>query len=191
MPTLYTSDSFAKIQYATAFGVHSSTIPFRLVSTLGLGDPGTVESWNGDPISPATMVETMIDKMAEVVPSTTTFNKYTLYKWNGDIEEYQPFYEAASGIAGSAVGLTGQAKAVQQTVSIKTLGFGLLKIVFLDRASGGVFGNVFPDATMTEIVAEAVSLDNAWCGRDQTRPAIFTNTSISLNKRLRRKYGMV
>lgn len=192
MTTLYTTDSFTKIYYHTSFATHSHTIPTRTITTLGLGDPGTLESWNGDPIPADTMVKTLMDKLGEAVPSTTLYDKFVLYRWNIATLEYNPVYEEAYSVTGSAAGLTGQAKAVQVTVTHKTLGFSFLKLVFLDRPNNNTWGNQIPTpADYTEIVAEITSLDNAWSGRDNTRPAFSTGASASLNKRLRRKYGMI
>lgn len=184
-------DSYAKISYHSAYSTHTHTIPTRPLVTTGLGDPGTLSNWNGEAIPADTMVKTLMDKLAEVVPSTTIYDKFTLYKWNPVTEIFNPVYEESYTVTGSASGLTGQAKAVQNTVSIRTLGFGLLKLVLLDRPSNNTWGNVYSDTTYTECIAELVSADNAWSGRDNTRPFNFTNVSISLNKRLRRKYGMI
>jgi len=192
MPTDGLIDSYAKIWYHSAFGVHSHTIPTRPLVTTGLGDPGDYVNWNGATVPADTMVETMMDKLAEAVPASTVYDKYTLYKWNPTTEVFNPVYEEAYSVTGSAAGLTGQAKAVQVTISIRTLGFGLLKIVLLDRPNNNTWGNQLTmPADYTEIVAEATSADNAWSGRDDTRPFNFTNVSVSLNKRLRRKYGMI
>jgi hypothetical protein len=184
-------DSYVKIYYHSAFAPHSHTIPIRPIETTGLGDAGTLLNWSGDSIAADTMVKTMIDKMAEIIPSTTVYDKYTLYKWNPVTLVFNPVFEETYSVTGSAVGLTGQAKAVQNTLSIRTLGFGLLKIVFLDRPSNNTWGNDYDMTTFTEIIAEATSAENAWAGRDNTRPFNATNVSISLNKRLRRKYNMI
>lgn len=185
-------DSFAKIFYHSAQGVHTHTIPTRPLVTTGLGDPGTLENWNGTPIAADTMVEDLMDLLGEVVPSTTVYDKYTLYKWNPITEVFNPVYEAAHSVEGSAVGLSGQAAAVQTTLSIRTLGFSLLKLVLLDRPNNNTWGNQYTmPADYTEVVAALTSADLAWSGRDNTRPFNFTNVSISLNKRLRRKYGMI
>jgi hypothetical protein len=185
-------DSYAKIWYHSAQGVHSHTIPTRPLNTTGLGDPGDYENWNGGTSPADAMVEGLMDKLAEVVPSTTVYDKYTLYKWNPTTEIFNPVYEAAYPVTGSAVGLTGQAAAVQVTVSFRTLGFGILKLVLLDRPNNNTWGNQYTmPADYTEVVAEITNPDLAWSGRDNFRPFNFTNVTISLNKRLRRKYGMI
>lgn len=183
--------AYVKIAYHSAFGIHSHTLPTRELVTTGLGDSGSYDTWDEGTIAAATMVETFIDKCVEVVPSTTVYDKYTLYSWNNETQIYNPIFEKSYGGAGTAVGLTGQAKAVQQTISFRTIGFGLLKVAFLDRPGGNNWGNIDPGETWTEIIAEITAASNAWSGRDQYRPFNYTNTSVSLNKRLRRKYGMI
>lgn len=184
-------DSYVKIWYHTAYAIHSHTIPTRPLVTTGLGDPGTLENWNGGSIAADTMAEDLVDLLAAVVPATTTYDKYTLYKYNATTEIFNPVYEAAYSVVGSGVGLTGQAAAVQVTVSIRTLGFSLLKCVFLDRQTNDTWGNIFTVSDFSDVVDELTDPDKAWSGRDNTRPFNFTNISISLNKRLRRKYGMI
>lgn len=191
MPTDGLFDSYVKIFYHSAYAIHSHTIPTTPLISTGLGDAGSYLNWNGAEIEADVMVKAMMDAMAATVVATTIYDKFTLYKWNATTEVFNPMYEESYSVAGSYVGGTGQAAAVQQTVSIRTLGFSLLKLVFLDRASGGFFGNVYSDGTFADVIAEATNPDNAWSGRDNTRPFSYTNTSISLNKRLRRKYGMI
>lgn len=185
-------DSYVKIGYHSAFAVHSHTIPTRPLITTGLGDAGTIENWNGAPVAADTMVEALIDLFGPTVPSTTVYDKYTLYTWNPTTKIFNPVFEKAYSVTGSAAGLTGQAKAVQGTISFRTLGFGLLKLVFLDRPYNNTWGNLLTaPADYATVIAEITDADNAWSGRDNTRPFNFTNVSISLNKRLRRKYGMI
>lgn len=192
MPTPYTTDSYIKIFYTTAFGVHSHTVPCRPIVTVGLGDPGSVETWGGDDTGPDTMAKALIDKLMEVVPATTSYNKYVLYKWQPAEFYYAPFFEESYGGAGTAVGLSGQAKANQNTLSIRTAGFSLLKLVLLDRPNNNTWGNQSPvPSDYAEVVEQLTSPDQAWSGRDNTRPVSATNVTISQNKRLRRKYGMI
>jgi hypothetical protein len=192
MPTDGLFDSFVKISYHSAFAVHSHTIPIRPLISTGLGDPGTLENWTGTPIAADTMVESLIDLLAVTVPATTIYDKYTLYKWNAVTSLFNPVYEKAYPVTGSAAGLIGQARAVQGTITFRTLGFGLLKLVFLDRPYNNTWGNLLtPPADYTDVIAEITDANQGWSGRDNTRPFNFTNVSISLNKRLRRKYGMV
>lgn len=192
MPTAYTTDSYVKIWYTTAYATHSHTIPTRAIETTGLGDSGNIENWDGSTQAVAAMVITLMDKLIEIVPASTTYSRFTLYKWQPTELYYAPFYEESYGGAGTGAGLTGNAKAVQATVSIRTAGFSLLKLVFLDRPRANYFGNTAPvPIDYTEVVAELTSGANGWSGRDGTKPMFGTNESISLNKRLRRKYGMI
>jgi hypothetical protein len=192
MPTDKLYPAYVNIDYHSQFGTHNMTLCMREITTTGIGDPGTLLAWDESTIAADVMVEALIDLMGAAVPSTITFDAYTLYRVPTVGADPQPIYTAAPAVVGSLVGLTGQAKAVQVTVGFKTANFGDARIVFLDRPVNGSFGSFSdPGAEVGAVGAEFMATSNAWAGRDNFRPAVLTNVSITLNKRLRRKYGMI
>jgi hypothetical protein len=192
MPTDKLYPAYVNVDYHSNFGVHSMTLLTREISTSGIGDPGTVENWSGLPIAADVMVESLLTLLAAAVPNTITYDAYTIYKVPAIGEPGQPIYTNTVALVGSLTGLTGQAKAVQVTVGFKTAAFGQAQIVILDRPVNGSFGSFTdPGAEIQDVIDEFISPDAAWAGRDNFRPAVFTNVSICLNKRLRRKYGMI
>lgn len=185
-------DSFAKIWYHSASAVHSHSIPTRPLVQAVLGTPGEFEAWDESNIAADVMVKALVDKLAEVVPSTTIYDRYELHTWRAELGEYKPVWKEAYNKAGSAVGLTGEALANQNTLTFSTLGLGILKLVFLQRPNNDTWGNQAPvPSDYAEVVAEITAATNAWSGRDNFRPYTATNVTISQNKRLRRKFNMI
>lgn len=185
-------DSFAKIWYHTATAVHSHSIPTRPLLWETPGVAGSFTNWSEAVIPADEMVEDLIDKLKEVVLSTTVYDRYELHKWQPGLEEYKPVFRKAYNAAGTATGLTGEYLANQNTLSFSTVGLGLLKVVFLQRPNNNTWGNQNPvPADYDEVVAEIVDPTNAWSGRDNTRPYTATNVTVSQNLRLRRKFNMI
>ena len=184
--------AYVEIDYHSPYGTHTATYNMREVSSSGLGDAGTVETWAGGTLGVDEMVEDLIDALAGAVPSTIVYDAYTVYRVPTVGASPQPIFTSAYSATGTETGLTGQAKAVQVTLSFRTEGFGQARVVVLDRPVDGNFGSfIDPSGDFAGVIAEFTDPTNAWAGADNTRPAAYTNTSISLNRRLRRKYGMI
>lgn len=183
--------TYIQIAYQSAFGNHVATRTASEWTGTGLGDPGTFTAWNASTIAGDVMVEALIDAMAsEFLPSTTIQN-YTIFRVPAPGEAGQPVYTKAYPTSGTLVD-TGQAKAVQYTVSFRTFAFGIVHFPFLDSPASNIFGNI-PTASArdTDVIAELTSPANAWSGRDGAQIGTFLDVSVSLNKRLRRKYNMI
>lgn len=184
--------SFVRIYYQSAFGPHVATIPTRQWVSDGPGQPGHYEAWNLSAVDASDMVNAMIDAMLPQFLATTTITHFTIHNYpvidNPPVVVWQEF---VTGKVGTLVE-TGQAKAVQYTMSIRTADFGLLKLVYLDTPAQNVWGNVIGmSARDTDAFTEITANTNAWAGRDNSQPVVFSNITISLNKRLRRRYNMV
>jgi len=185
--------AYAQIAYHSPYGNHVMTLPIKAITTTGLGDAGTAVAWDTTVVDVRDMVEAMIDDLIAANPSSIVFDRYTIFKVPAVGEPGQPiFTNAVTSGAGTETGLTGQEKAVQVTIGFLTTSFGQSRIVLLDRPVNGNFGN-FVNSTgdLAAVISNFISDANAWSGRDNSQPAFYTNTSITLNKRLRRKYGMV
>lgn len=192
MPTDGKFPGFVRIGYTSLFGVHYAELKTRAIESTGLGDPGTVLNWSGVPIPVDVMVEDMLDAFATAVPSSIVYNNYEVFRVPEVNALPEPIFSKAVSVAGTETGLTGQSKAVQMTVTLRTAGFSVARLVFLDRQVNGSFGKFLAQpADLNDMVAEFTSVDNAWAGMDNTRPQAFLSVVTSLNKRLRRKYGML
>jgi len=186
--------SWVRINYHSAFGTHTMTLPTLRWNAGTLGNPGTFDTHDAAGIAADVMVEAFVDLLAPKVPSTTVFDNYEIF--NAPVLSVplvaDPVYGAALAVAGSLASPTGAAKAVQYTIGMRTVLFGRSQIVLLDVPSGNTWGNVTtPDGATQDIIDEFTADTNGWAGRDGGRPFYFTNISISMNKRLRRKYGMI
>jgi len=185
------SPAYVTMYYHSSYGNHSRTLPTLLWSAEGLGLPGTFDTHDGAGIDAEVMIESMIDVIAANNPSSIVHDSYTIFRVPVDGEPPQPVYGAFYSKAGSLT-ITGQAKAVQVTMSFRTTAFNELRLVQLDRPNANVWGNIYSNEPTEEaIIDEVTSMARGWAGRDGNRPYLWTNTSISLNKRLRRKYGMI
>lgn len=192
MPTDGLFPAYVQIGYTSPYATHLMTLCMREIASSGLGDAGVVETWSGGSIAVNVMVENMIDVLAAYVPATITWNDYTVFRIPVFGADPQPIFTTTYSEIGTAVGITGQDKAVQVTLGFRTEAFGQARIVVLDRPSNGFFGsNQVTGGVNAAVISEFTSSANAWAGRDGYRPAAYTNTSISLNKRLRRKYDMI
>lgn len=184
--------SFVVVDYTSAHGQHKQTLPTLQWNGSGLGDPGSFDTHDGTGIVSTTMMLNFINAYRPVLPTTTQLVSYTIYNMPTPTSIPQPVYGAAIGLAGTDATTTGQAKAVQWTMTIRTTVFGLLKFVMLDRPSGNIWGNVTAmDAPTLALFNQLTASENGWSGRGGGRPLTFLGISISLNKALRRKYDMI
>lgn len=186
--------AYVQIAYHSAYGNHIMTLP-TLDWTAGvLGAPGEFETHDGVGIAANTMVEALVATFLPFYGSTVVFDTYTIFKSPALSVPlvFNPVYQAALGDAGSDATPLGVDKAVQYTIGFRTVTFGRSQVVLLDKPAGNTWGNVTtPDAETLALIAEFTAESNGWAGRDNGRPFTFTNISISMNKRLRRKYGMI
>lgn len=184
--------AFVVIDYTSEFGQHKQTLPTLAWSGTGLGDPGNFDTHDAVGVSALTMITAFITARRALIPDTTNLVSYTIYNMPTMTSIPQPVYTAAIGLAGTDVTTTGQAKAVQWTMSIRSTNFGILRYTELDRPSNDNWGNVTSmDAAALGVFNELSDAGMGWAARDNGKPGGFMGISITLNKRLRRKYDMV
>lgn len=184
---------FVEIGYQTKYSVHKHTIPTLGYASAGLGLGGSFITHDAGGIDAETMIEALINLIKVQVPPTTVYINYRIMTIGVVGDPPHPQFEKQISIAGTAVvdPLVFD-RAVQATYTIRTSNFGLLKFVQLDHPSGNVFGNVYVLAPAEQAIVNALTaVSNGWAGRDNGQPTVFTNQSISLNKRLRRSYKMI
>lgn len=186
--------SYVMIQYHSSYGNHTMTLPTLRWTSTGLGLPGVFETHDtlGKPADE--MVEELVALFRPLYSDSVIFDTYTIF----DIPTLSlpivanPVFQDSLALAGTDATPEGVDKAVQYTIGYRTTLYGRSQIVLLDKPAGNTWGNVtVPDAATIAISAEFTSDTNGWAGRDGGRPYTFTNISISMNKRLRRKYGMI
>lgn len=182
-----------QINYHSEFGVHSSRISTREWSPPSGGFTyGSFLSWSEVARDADDMVKDLTLVLAGIMPATVTFDNYTIFT-QAD-EEADPLPVAGNSIGQAGLEATpGWYKAVQTTISIRTTGFGLFKLVVLDSASNDNFDPVFglaPSPALSDIFDQVADVGNAWSGRDNGRPNTVISQTKTLNEALRRSYHM-
>lgn len=186
--------SYVQINYHSVYGNHTMTLPTLRWNAGDLGTPGTFDTHDAVGVAADVMVENLVDLMLPFFPDTTIFDTYEVFDAPTLTVPlvFNPVYGASLGLEGTNATPTGVDKAVQYTLGLRTTLFGRSQIVFLDIPVGNTWGNVTtPNVIAAALLAEFTATDKGWAGRDGGRPFYFTNISISMNKRLRRKYGMI
>lgn len=186
--------SYVQVNYHSIYGNHTMTLPTLRWNAGVLGAAGTFDTHDGEGIAANTMVTALVTLLRPFFPDTTIFDTYEIFNAPTLTVPlvFNPVYGASLGLAGTNADPEGVDKAVQYTIGTRTTLFGRSQIVLLDVPAGNTWGNVTtPDAATTALLAAWTAETNGWAGRDGGRPFYFTNISISLNKRLRRKYGMI
>jgi hypothetical protein len=142
------------------------------------------------------MINGLVDVLATIMPEATPavihYDYYTIFNFEDEDSLPVPVAEAALAQVGGFE-TPGWYKAVETTITYHTTGFGIFKLVLLDSASANNFDKLGPLDSVdfkTALDAEITVLTNAWAGRDNLRPANFTQVARTLNEKLRRSYNM-
>jgi len=101
-------------------------------------------------------------------------------------------HAAPLAIAGTGGG-TGWAEAVEQTFIIRTAAFGLFKWIMLDVPTDNFFGKVNPadfSSDFTALMSNLTADTSIYAGRDNSKPNIVKQATITLNEKLRRAYKL-
>lgn len=181
------------ISYVDDLSPHSQVLTTRPPITPAVGAPPDYLAWDGTTVIGAVlMVETLVNEQLTNVLPATTFVSYDVFDAPNPLEPPRWLY---TGFLTSMVGTlvnTGNKKAVSYTMSFKCSDGGLFKLTNLNTPVGNFFGNVVGlSARDVGMAGEIVSPQNAWSGKRGGQPLSFTNITVSLNKRLRRKYNMI
>src|SRR3972149_4330643 len=186
--------AFVKIEYASAYGPHVQIIPTRAYTPPDATyEAGHFLDWaNEDPVEADAMIHSLLLAEAGWLPTTTSFQRFTIFTQASPSAPPLPQYTQTDVVAGTDA-TPGWTQAVQTTITLRTEGFKLAKVVLLDTVTEDLFGRYSTPggiARIDNIVAELVLPTWAWSGRDGTRPNIMISTCFTLNEKLRRAYHM-
>lgn len=185
--------SFVKIDYHSAYGSHVMTIPtLQWQATPNVNGAGAFTDWAASTRDADDMINQLVDLMAVFFKDDTTFDLYTIYNMTAPDADPNPVASKALGTAGSN-STTTWSKAVQTTFTFRTALFGIMKLVFLDAPSGGLFDRILSFDASPEAVAIRAALNsssNGWAGRDGGRIDTLVQIAYTLNEKLRREYNM-
>jgi len=182
-----------QIHYADTLSPHTATLTTRAPDAPVVGTIPSYPSWDGiGSVTADVMVENLVTAMLTNVLPMTTFVSYDVFDAPDPLQPPRWLYTAfLTSQVGTLVN-TGTFKAVSYTMSFRCDDGGLLKVINLNTPVGNVFGNVVGlSARDADIATEILLPANAWSGKQGGQPIAFTNITISLNKRLRRKYDMI
>jgi len=188
------SPAFVRIDYSSAYGVHSMTLPSVPIEPTTIG--GSIYQFVLRGAALPAQVEGAVNDFVDVVklffPSTVNFKSYTLYSQPEPEDTPQPVEANILNIAGAGTG-TSWSKAVQNTITYRTDEFGIFKLVLLDCFSYNIFDKtdvLVPDDGL-DLLTDYVTADVTWlAGRDGGRPNVFLQSAVTLNEKLRRSYRM-
>ena len=183
-----------RINYTSAFGAHSMTLPTVPILDGPGGGAGNQFQLRGAalPVEIAGAVNDFVQTIKQLAGTDITFIDWTAFKYATPTSRGLPIESGSLNILGIA-GITTWRKAVQQTWTWRTDEFGLFKLVFLDFASGNSFDKVVSpagDARYVAINAYVTAPVTFLAGRDGGRPSTFLQVATTLNEKLRRSYRM-
>lgn len=186
--------SFVKFEYAGTFGPHSMMIPTREWNPVGpSGDMGGFPRWSDDDVVDAeAMIDALVATFAPFYTASFAFLRATIYTLATPGADPQPRVSKSMNVSGTEL-TPGWMQAIQLTVTMRTEGFGLAKIVLLDADSTDSFAKITAlgnKAILDAMIEEWVDEGNAWSGRDGFRPATLISMTTDLNDALRRAYRM-
>ncbi len=189
------SPSSLLFNYHSAFGAHTMTVctlqwlPTNLLGTLGsyLAHDGVTS------VDAETMANSLADLLAVFMPSTSAFDLVTVYNQATPTADNIPARSVALTQTGSSGG-TGFSQAQSATFNFKTVANGDAKLVVLDTFIGSTgFKALHPSGfNSADLALEAFFTDDqqAWTGRDDSRPLVLRKITYDLNEKLQKAYKM-
>lgn len=183
-----------RINYNSAFGAHSMTLPSVPVLGGDIGVGGYQFTLRGlaAPVNVDDAVNDFVDVLKALMGTDTTFVDYVLFQYATPTSKGVPVSSQPINKVGTG-GITSWRKAVQQTWTWRTDEFGIFKMVLLDVPSGGSFDKITStdgDARQAALNAYVTAPVTWLAGRDGGRPNTFLQASVTLNEKLRRSYRM-
>lgn len=186
--------SYVVINYHSAYGKHTMTIPTREWNAgIGVNDKGGYQAWDTADIDAVVMIEDLANSLAENFPSTVVFDGWIIYNYAAPDESPNP---VAGGVFTDIAGTEatpGWSQAVQNQITMYDTDFNTFKIVMLDAASFDDFAKRTGATLHTgqqAVVASITDVGFAWSSRANARPDVVRSATTKLNDELRKQYDM-
>lgn len=184
--------AFVRLFYHTAFGLHVQTIPTKEWGAGISGGPsGGYLNWDGDPVDAEDMIDALVAELLDFQPASCIYDSAIIYTLSNPEALPQP--QVAYTIGEPGVSASADVPASQATMTLRTTGFNLFKLVWFDAAPTTDF---LPQRSLPGS-GQPLDLFNvvtsplwAWSGRDGFRPNQFIQVSYTLNETLRRQYRL-
>jgi hypothetical protein len=187
--------SYLRLDYSSSYAPHSQTIPLKeWLPTSITGLMGSFVNWNGVPIDAEDMIDGYVDVAKTLIPTTSSYDFATIFNFDSGADKFIPVAGKSLAVAGTVTPASPN-KAVSLTLNLRTLGGQAFKLVFLDYVIGArEFNKDVPSdwsAAMTNTALYVSDIDNAFSGRDNTRPSAPISATFDLNDALRKQYHMI
>lgn len=185
--------AFIQLQYHSLRARHIALLPTRTWNELGgTRGAGGYVAWDGSNRDALDMIEDYTDDMALLMPDSSVIDGWIIFAYP-DVDA-DPLPRAAGTLAVAGADTTpGWTPAVQFTYTYFDRSFFPVKNVILDAASNGDFSRTPASGmTSTEIqLPGGFSSDtNAWSSRAGEQPFVIRNLTRTLNRKLRKQYGL-
>jgi hypothetical protein len=180
------------INYHNGKAPHKMTLPFANWNPIASGhDQGTFDKWSAGTIDSDDMIQGFISLLIPIFTNDTIFDSYTIYKQLTEDDIPEPVAANICTQVGTSVGAV--IPATMSTWSFRTAALHRCKLTFLDLPVPAGFAKTYPadlNADGLAIVAYYTDADNAFAGRDNSRPNTFISATATLNEKLRRAYRL-
>lgn len=187
------SPAFVILYYVTFWGWHTMTLPTLDYGGGTFTTPGDFDTWNAGAIDADTMVAGLTTVLAPLFHTSVNFNRFEVYTQEDADADPVLAYIKEIDVDGSDAD-PGWYKAVQLTLSMKTTGGHLARMVMMDAASNDNFDIIQPvsgNANLDALFDVLADPDNGWSSRADEQIAVATKASTTINEALRRLYRMV
>lgn len=178
--------SFVRIFYHSVFAPHTMTIP-TLQWQAGAGQ-GEFITHNAGTVDADTMVNELVDQLAaNYYGASDSFDNYVIYNYTIPDGPPNPVAGNTLAVAGSGT-VSAYREDAQLTILWRTALFNIFKLTLMDAEPGAnfkddvTFGS--PESLLHDIVTDP---DNAFAGRDGTRPLTFVKVRKTINDRLHKR----
>jgi hypothetical protein len=187
--------SYIRVDYHSAYGPHSHTLPtLQWLPTSITGAMGSYVGWGSVPLDAEDMIDGLIALAKTQLPPSSEYDVATVFNYDSGAERFVPVATKSLAVAGTS-GTGSPNKAVSFTMNLRTTGGSTMKMVFLDIVHTGLeFNKIGPGAFSANqlLIADYLGdIDNAFSGRDNTRPTAIISGTFDLNDALRKQYRMV
>jgi hypothetical protein len=187
--------SYIRLDYHSSYGPHSQTIPTKQwLPTSITGAMGSYVGWGSVPLDAEDMIDGYVALAKVLIPPTSQYDLATIFNWDSGADRFIPVATKTLAVAGTS-GTGSPNKAISFTMNLRTDGGQPMKLVWLDYVHTGLEFNKIGaggfSAAMLLVADYVADIDNAFAGRDNTRPGAIVSGTFDLNQALRKQYRMV
>lgn len=184
---------YIDLRYHSVFGRHTQILPTRAWNpSIGTNGKGGFSAWDDSSRDLVDMVEDMVGEIAGVMPDSVVYDSWTCFAMDSDTSPSVVVAQGSLAVPGTDT-TPGWIPATQATFTFYDTAFLPAKIVLLDAASNNNFSKVpYASASAAQLaVFDSYGLvTNAWSSRAGNRPSGPRNLLYTLNRKLRKQYGL-